>query len=49
MQSRRVILSVFFPVILSEAKDRFRTKAVQQPSMESDPSVASLPQDDIDS
>jgi hypothetical protein len=36
-------------VILSEAKDRFLSEAVQQPWMDSDPSVASLPQDDIGS
>jgi hypothetical protein len=36
-----------FIVILSEAKDRFLSEAVQQPWMDSDPSVASLPQDDI--
>jgi len=34
-------------LILSKAKDRFLTKAVQQPRMDSDPSVASLLQDDI--
>jgi hypothetical protein len=34
-------------VILSEAKDRHRAKAVLKPWMESDPSVASLLQDDF--
>ena len=34
-------------VILSEARDRVRAKAGQLPRMEGDPSVASLPQDDM--
>jgi len=41
-----VILSEAPRVILSEAKDRFRAKAVELPWMDSDPSVATLPQDD---
>jgi hypothetical protein len=41
-----VILSPAGAVILSEAKDRYRAKAIELPWVKSDPSVASLLQDD---